>query len=144
LGALYITEMAATLKATFVAIYLVVDVIYVTLSMPFYKAVVSRIEKRSVASGSKPYKALAAIASYALMAIGWLIFVADKARYTRSVLGGMAYGALYGLVVYGVFNFTNYVLFSQYTSDVLLRDLAWGVTWGALFTGAYTHFANAP
>ena len=132
--------MAATLKATFVAIYLVVDVIYVTLSMPFYKAVVSRIEKRSVASGSKPYKALAAIASYVLMAIGWLVFVADKARATQSFLGGAAYGALYGLVVYGVFNMTNYVLFEQYAPSVLFRDLAWGVTWGALFTGAYAYY----
>jgi len=133
------------LKAIFVAIYLIVDVIYVTLSMPFYKAVVARIEgAKRPKPKSKGALLLVALASYALMAIGWLIFVADKARYTRSVLGGMAYGALYGLVVYGVFNFTNYVLFSQYTSDVLLRDLAWGVTWGALFTGAYTHFANAP
>jgi len=132
------------LKAIFVAIYLIVDVIYVTLSMPFYKAVVARVEGAKMPTPkSKGALLLVALASYALMAIGWLIFVADKARDTRSVLGGMAYGALYGLVVYGVFNFTNYVLFSQYTSDVLLRDLAWGVTWGALFTGAYTHFANA-
>ena len=134
------------LKAIFVAIYLIVDVIYVTISMPFYKAVVARIEGAKGRTPSKPKSRgsllLVALASYALMAIGWLIFVADKARDTRSVLGGMAYGALYGLVVYGVFNFTNYVLFSQYTSDVLLRDLAWGVTWGALFTGAYTHFAT--
>ena len=134
------------LKAIFVAIYLIVDVIYVTISMPFYKAVVARIEAPKRRTPSKPKSKgallLVALASYALMAIGWLIFVADKARDTRSVLGGMAYGALYGLVVYGVFNFTNYVLFSQYTSDVLLRDLAWGVTWGALFTGAYTHFAT--
>ena len=37
-----------------------------------------------------------------------------------------AYGALFGLVVYGVYDFTNYSTLRQWPFVVTLADVAWG------------------
>lgn len=37
-----------------------------------------------------------------------------------------AYGALFGLVVYGVYDFTNYSTLRQWPFVLTLADVAWG------------------
>ena len=37
------------------------------------------------------------------------------------------YGALFGLVVYGVYDFTNYSTLRQWPFVLTLADVAWGV-----------------
>lgn len=112
------------------------------MSMPFYNQVAYRIQGPSKTKGKNVI--LAAIASYALMAIGWLVFVAEKARQAKNGLNAFAIGALYGLVVYGVFNATNFVLFDKWNVDVVSRDVAWGTSWSALFTLGFWYFAAVP
>lgn len=65
-----------------------------------------------------------AMLAWMLMAVGIVLFV-DK--QSRSVRESALYGAIFGLVLYGVFDFTNYAIFENYTLMMVVVDIAWGI-----------------
>src|SRR6187455_3040862 len=65
----------------------------------------------------------AALVVYALLGTGIALFVIPRAP---TVSGAAAYGALFGLVVYGVYDFTNYSMLRQWPFVLTLADVAWG------------------
>ena len=65
----------------------------------------------------------AAFVVYALLGTGIAFFVIPRAA---TVPAAAAYGALFGLVVYGVYDFTNYSTLRQWPFVVTLSDVAWG------------------
>jgi uncharacterized membrane protein len=67
----------------------------------------------------------AALAVYLLLGAGIAIFVIPRAVSTASAA---LYGALFGLVVYGVYDFTNYSTLRQWPLSLTFVDLAWGAT----------------
>jgi uncharacterized membrane protein len=66
----------------------------------------------------------AALVVYVLLGSGIALFVMPRALTVSLALG---YGALFGLVVYGVYDFTNYSTLRQYPFALTLVDTAWGV-----------------
>ena len=66
----------------------------------------------------------AALVVYALLGTGSALFVIPRAP---TVPLAAAYGALFGLVVYGVYDFTNYSTLRQWPFELVLADVAWGV-----------------
>ena len=65
----------------------------------------------------------AAFVVYVLLGTGIALFVIPRASTTASAAG---YGALFGLVVYGVYDFTNYSTLRQWPFVLTLADVAWG------------------
>ena len=65
----------------------------------------------------------AAFVVYALLGSGIAIFVIPRASSLMSAAG---FGALLGLVVYGVYDFTNYSTLRQWPFVLTLVDTAWG------------------
>lgn len=65
----------------------------------------------------------AAFVVYVLLGTGIALFVIPRAP-TVSLAAG--YGALLGLVVYGVYDFTNYSTLRQWPFVLTLADVAWG------------------
>ena len=65
----------------------------------------------------------AAFVVYALLGAGIALFVIPRAP---TVPLAAAYGALFGLVVYGVYDFTNYSTLRQWPFVLTLADVAWG------------------
>src|SRR6185436_21106692 len=65
----------------------------------------------------------AAFVVYVLLGTGVALFVIPRAP-TVSLAAG--YGALFGLVVYGVYDFTNYSTLRQWPFALTLADAAWG------------------
>jgi uncharacterized membrane protein len=65
----------------------------------------------------------AAFVVYLLLGIGIALFVIPNAP---TVPLAAAYGALFGLVVYGVYDFTNYSTLRQWPFVLALIDVAWG------------------
>jgi uncharacterized membrane protein len=65
----------------------------------------------------------AALVVYALLGAGIALFVIPRAPALGSAAG---YGALFGLVVYGVYDFTNYSTLRQWPFVLTLADVAWG------------------
>lgn len=105
-------------KLLFALLYVFVDTVYVTLSKSFYGSIQGAEMTTSIAS---------IIGAYLCMALGWYYLVDTTFK-----------GFLYGLAVYGVFNFTNHILFKGYTWNVVARDFLWGVSWTTLLTMLYT------
>ena len=65
----------------------------------------------------------AAFVVYVLLGTGVAVFVIPRAP---TVPLAAAYGALLGLVVYGVYDFTNYSTLRQWPFVLALADVAWG------------------
>ena len=65
----------------------------------------------------------AAFVVYALLGTGIALFVIPRAP---TVSLAAAYGALFGLVVYGVYDFTNYSTLRQWPFVLTLADVGWG------------------
>jgi len=71
----------------------------------------------------------AAFVVYLLLGAGITLFVIPRAP---TVSLAAAYGALFGLVVYGVYDFTNYSTLRQWPFVLTLADLAWGAVASAV------------
>ena len=71
----------------------------------------------------------AAFVVYALLGTGIALFVIPRASTIPSAAG---YGALFGLVVYGVYDFTNYSTLRQWPFVLTLADVAWGAAASAV------------
>lgn len=69
---------------------------------------------------------------YLLMVLGLYIFV-----FTRvvSVKEAVMYGALFGLVTFGIFDFTNTALFTDYDYTIASIDVMWGTVLNAAVAG---------
>jgi uncharacterized membrane protein len=71
----------------------------------------------------------AALAVYLLLGTGIAVFVTPRASSTLSAAG---YGACFGLVVYGVYDFTNYSTLRQWPLALTFADLTWGTVASAV------------
>jgi uncharacterized membrane protein len=74
----------------------------------------------------------AVIATYCLMALGFVIFVFPLLTANPS-LSNPLHGALFGLVLFGGYQCTNYLVFRDWPLTLVFVDTAWG-----MFTYALT------
>jgi len=56
-----------------------------------------------------------------------IVRLADGRTRASTVSSAAAFGALFGLVVYGVYDFTNYSTLRQWPFVLTLADTGWGV-----------------
>jgi uncharacterized membrane protein len=81
----------------------------------------------------------AALVVYLLLGTGIAVFVIPRAP-TASLAA--AYGALFGLVVYGVYDFTNYSTLRQWPFVLTIADVAWGTAASAACAAAVRFVAR--
>jgi uncharacterized membrane protein len=127
-------------RLIFVATYLVIDLIYVTISRNTYNSVVKNIQGAYMPpiTGTRIG---AVFAAYTCMALGWYFLAANQAdawakRMPAYQAGALA-GLIYGLAVIGTFDFTLHVMLDNYDVNIVMRDLAWGVSWAVISTTLY-------
>jgi uncharacterized membrane protein len=108
---LYYNKMHFIFKFIIVLlILLTLDFIYLNLKIIDYNSVVVKIQKSSIAGFNKPLGLLA----YLFMTIAVLY----SKNYKES--------ALFGLVIYSIFNLTNYSLFNDWDGKTAIVDTTWG------------------
>jgi uncharacterized membrane protein len=66
------------------------------------------------------------IVAWLLLALGIRRFVVGGAHSVHSVSDIFTKGALFGLIVYGVYNGTNYATLKDYNVTTALTDMLWG------------------
>jgi uncharacterized membrane protein len=104
--------------------FMVLDGIWLGLVMKhFYREQLAPIVR--LADGGIAPNWPAAVVVYVLLGAGIALFVIPRAS---TVPSAAAFGALLGLVVYGVYDFTNYSTLRQWPFVLTLADLAWGTT----------------
>ena len=103
--------------------FMVLDGFWLGLVMKtFYRDQLAPIAR--LANGGFAPNWPAALVVYLLLGTGIALFVTPRAGDLRSAA---LYGAAFGLVVYGVYDFTNYSTLRQYPFLLTLADCAWGI-----------------
>ena len=126
--------MAHTIKlaALGAVAFMVLDGVWLGLLMKnFYRDQLAPIVR--LADGGIAPNWPAAFVVYALLGTGLALFVIPRAP---TVSLAAAYGALFGLVVYGVYDFTNYSMLRQWPFALTLADVAWGAVASAACAAA--------
>jgi len=67
-----------------------------------------------------------AIYAYILMIVGLVVFVLPNIRRGQELKDSLIYGFIFGIIVYGVYNFTNHAIFSKWDTKIALIDMFWG------------------
>jgi uncharacterized membrane protein len=102
--------------------FMVLDFVWLGLLMKtFYRDQLAPIAR--LADGGIAPNWPAAFVVYVLLGTGIALFVIPRAS---TVSSAAAVGALFGLVVYGVYDFTNYATLRQWPFVLTLADVAWG------------------
>lgn len=113
------------IKYVFAIIFLtIIDLIWIYYNKSLYSTLVKNIQ-----GSNMNIRILGALIAYPLMYIG-LIFIVFKLieqdTNKNKVFLSLRYGALFGLIIYGVFNATNYAMFSSYNLMTGIIDTLWG------------------
>ena len=109
------------------AVFLLLDFVWLGLIMKnFYNAELGDLARRE--AGSLAPRWGAAILVYLLIPAGLVLFVRPYLGENSSYGLAVLYGALYGLVLYGVYDWTNYALLEKWTLRMTLVDCLWGAT----------------
>lgn len=102
--------------------FMVLDGLWLGLVMAGYYreqlAAIGRIENGGFAPNWP-----AAFVVYILLGLGLALLAAPRAT---DLVSAASYGALFGLVVYGVYDFTNVATLRQYPLQLAFVDVAWG------------------
>jgi uncharacterized membrane protein len=67
-----------------------------------------------------------AFITYILIPLGLLIFVYPKIDDNKWLEQSILFGFLWGVITYGIFDFTNLGLLSKYPLDLAIIDTLWG------------------
>ena len=112
-----------TLAAVGAVTFMVLDGIWLGVLMKsFYRDQLAPIVR--LADGGIAPNWPAAFVVYVLLGTGIALFVIPRASTIWSAAG---YGGMLGLVVYGVYDFTNYSTLRQWPFVLVLVDVAWGI-----------------
>lgn len=69
-----------------------------------------------------------AVISYVLMSIGLVIFVLPNIRSEYRLMDSLKYGFLFGVIVYGIYDFTAAAVISKWNMTTAILDVLWGGT----------------
>ena len=103
-------------------IMLALDSVYIYFTKSIFGQLVAKIQRTAL-----EFKILGAIVVYILLAVGLYVFIIEPCK-------SLWHAALLGLVIYGVFEFTNFAIFKKYDMSVVLMDTVWGTVLFALTT----------
>lgn len=107
-------------------IFIILDIIWIGILMnDTYKHYLSPIARMS--DGKLQAHWPASLMVWALIVCGAIIFVLPK-THALGLAHSFAWGALYGLILYGVYDLTNFAILAQWPLTITLIDIAWGMT----------------
>lgn len=110
-------------------IYLIFDITMITLYVgKQFSKIVSNIQ-----GGRKMIiRLVPAILCFLLISFGIVYFVLDKIREDHIIKDSFKYGGVFGAIVYGVFDLTNYSMFTDYSLKIVMIDVIWGTLLGSI------------
>ena len=94
---------------------LAIDAIYLNfIGVPFFSLAVKKIQGSEI-----KFRMYSAFIVYIILITGLYYFVIGPNRTAKE-------GAFFGLVVYGVFDFTNHAIIEHYSLPLAIMDTVWG------------------
>jgi len=108
-------------------VFLVVDLLWLGVVMKnFYNVEMGDLARRD--GGALAPRWGAAILVYLLIPAGIVLFVRPYLGSDQPYWSAFFCGALFGLVLYGVYDLTNYALLEKWTLRMTIADILWGCT----------------
>lgn len=121
-------------------VFLAVDLTYLGIIMSeFYKSEMGALARRSGDALAPVW--WAAFVVYVLIPLGILLFALPRVDGERWVISALTWGFVYGVVLYGVYDFTNVATLDRWPLKLALADTLWGGVLCALVT-AFASFAD--
>jgi len=105
---------------------LILDIIFINLTYDLFNNQIKIIQNKPI-----KIKYLGFIITYSIMIFGFYHFIIKDNKSTFD-------GLIYGFVVYGIYEFTNYTLFNNWDYKTIIVD----VMWGTLLHGLLTYVNN--
>jgi uncharacterized membrane protein len=68
----------------------------------------------------------AAIVVYLLIPLGIVLFALPRVDPQNVLVSSLSWGFVYGVILYGVYDMTNYSLLNNYPLRMAVVDIAWG------------------
>lgn len=104
---------------------LILDLVWIGLiASNFYKSQTGHL--LNMVEGNMQVNIPAALATWAVIVTGVQLFVFPRVGTSGSLLLVVLWGAVFGAVVYAVYDLTNYALLKDWPLAVTLVDIAWG------------------
>jgi uncharacterized membrane protein len=105
------------------AIILIFDFIWINIIMKkFYNKELSNIAKKE--KGKLKINLIPGLIVYLIIALGMNLFVIP---IFKTILESLIYGALFGLVLYGVYDLKNLSIIKNYSLKLTVIDIIWGI-----------------
>ncbi len=106
-------------------VFLVLDLTYLGVIMTgFYKSELGSLARRSGDALTPLW--WAAIVVYVLIPLGIVLFALPRVSGEQWLLSALLWGFLFGVVLYGVYDFTNLATLAQWPLRLTFADIAWG------------------
>jgi uncharacterized membrane protein len=116
-------------------VFIAIDFTWIGLIMTgFYKAQIGRWARKSGESLAPLWGP--AMLLYLLTVIGLIVFVLPRAGSDAPVWHTIAYGALFGVIGYGIYDLTNYSTLADWPLTMTIVDMLWGGVVCGLTAGA--------
>lgn len=68
----------------------------------------------------------ASVTIYFLIALAVVFFILPKIHPKTDYIVTFLWGGFLGLIVYGIFDLTNYILFAEWPLRIAIMDMCWG------------------
>lgn len=115
-----------------ILLFVAFDLVWFYFAGSFFKSEIGNIARLTEA-GDWDVRYLPAALVYLLMSVGLVVFVYPMAT---SVITAFAFGALFGLVSYGLYDFTNLATLTDWTTSFAIVDILWGTLLCGTVSGA--------
>ena len=122
-------------KILFAIIYIVLDLLWIsTMSTFFYK---NKIEAVQMSSPMK-FKIIPAIMAYITLLIVMFFICIPLSEFFKDKYPTWFVFSVVGFCIYGVYNFTNGAIFTNYDNIFMLVDTLWGILSFAILGSIFT------
>lgn len=121
-------------------VFTTIFLVFVVLDVLWFGLLMGGVYKQYFAFAKPQFTKLSGIITfisvYALMSIGILLFVLPQLTGDATFKDAFVWGALFGLIVYGVYEGTNYAFLPDWPAQLIVIDTLWGAFVCAVASGA--------
>ena len=105
--------------------FIITLVVFLGIDFVWLGLVAKNFYKKELSAFSTTLSLPAAFLAYVLIAAGIVVFVLPKA--SGDIYKALIWGAVFGLIAYGIYDFTNLATLKGWPLKMLVVDILWGM-----------------
>jgi uncharacterized membrane protein len=105
--------------------FIITLIVFLGIDFVWLGIVARNFYKKELGAFSTTLSLPAAFLAYVLIAAGIVLFVLPKA--SGDIVKALLWGAVFGLIAYGIYDFTNLATLKGWSIKMLVVDTLWGV-----------------